>query len=266
LHLDTGLNSLNNSLGGINKGELIVFGGRPGMGKTKLLVQIASYISKKNKVLYHSLELNTFSITNFFISCFSQVSLGSLASNQLSESEMQSVKESIEAMVEMKLLISSNTINSNETVFDFYSKLIDEQGVEVICIDYLQLFSNQSMFKSREFEIALFLRKLKNFAKEKEITFLITSQLNRAVEMRGGDRKPFLSDLRESGSIEEYADKVVFIYRPEYYQLMCDEYGNSTIGIVELIVAKNNIGKLDTVLLHSDQNFTRFSEDFTWKK
>ena len=184
----------------------------------------------------------------------------------LSEKEKNSIKESIKELKNYQLVFSSESITSFDSVLDFYSKLIDEDGIEVICIDYLQLISNQSHSKSREFEIALFLRNLKSLAREKDIIFLITSQLNRSLELRGGDKRPILSDLRESGSIEEFADKVVFIYRPEYYQFTYNEDGESTVGMIELIIAKNNNGKAGTVSLYSNENFTRFLENLTWLK
>jgi replicative DNA helicase len=261
--LDTGWESLNNEIGYVGKGEMIVFAGRPGMGKTRWLVQMALSISKKKKILFHSLELSTFSITNYFISTLTQISLRKLMSFDLSEKEKNSIKESIKELKNYQLVFSSESITSFDSVLDFYSKLIDEDGIEVICIDYLQLISNQSHSKSREFEIALFLRNLKSLAREKDIIFLITSQLNRSLELRGGDKRPILSDLRESGSIEEFADKVVFIYRPEYYQFTYNEDGESTVGMIELIIAKNNNGKAGTVSLYSNENFTRFLENLT---
>jgi replicative DNA helicase len=266
LYLETGWNSLNYAMGYVGKGEIVVFGGRPGMGKTRLLIQLALSMSRKNKVLFHSLDLDVYTITNYFISSIAEIPIRELTSNELSDDEKIRLEESKEQLKEFQISITSDTINSFDDVFDFYKKLIVEQGIQVICIDYLQLISNYYFHKSRDMEITLFLRTLKNFAKEHKVTFLITSQLNRSVEIRGGDHRPYLSDLRESGSIEEYADKVLLIYRPEYYQLLVNEEGDSTLGVIELNIAKNNTGKLDAVLLHSNHNFTRFLEDFTWKK
>jgi replicative DNA helicase len=124
---------------------------------------------------------------------------------------------------------------------------VEADKVKVVVIDYLQLLSERKTRQNRDAELSFITRELKNLAKDLQICIVASSQLSRSLETRGGDRKPLLSDLRESGAIEQNADKVLFIYRPEYYGFMQDEYGNSTQGLVELIVAKNRTGHLGSI-------------------
>src|SRR5690606_3046009 len=144
-------------------------------------------------------------------------------------------------------------------------KLVAQHHVELIIIDYLQLMSGDSSKSgggggNREQEIASISRALKNIAKELNVPIIALSQLSRAVEVRGGDKRPQLSDLRESGSIEQDADMVMFLYRPEYYNITADEEGNSLQGVGEVIIAKHRDGSLDTVRLKFIGKFTKFAD------
>jgi replicative DNA helicase len=136
-----------------------------------------------------------------------------------------------------------------------------QHDISMVIIDYLQLMSGNagdSKGSNREQEISNISRSLKSIAKELSIPIIALSQLNRSVETRGGDKRPQLSDLRESGAIEQDADMVTFIYRPEYYQITQDANGNSTAGIAEIIIAKHRNGALETVPLKFVNKFTRF--------
>ncbi|MCY7357638.1 MAG: DnaB-like helicase C-terminal domain-containing protein, partial [Rudanella sp.] len=140
-------------------------------------------------------------------------------------------------------------------------RLKAQHDIQMVVIDYLQLMQgDNSKGGNREQEIASISRALKNLAKELNVPVIALSQLSRAVETRGGDKKPQLSDLRESGSIEQDADMVMFLYRPEYYNITQDEAGNSTAGIGEVIVAKNRSGSLDTIQLRFVSRFTKFCD------
>jgi len=142
-------------------------------------------------------------------------------------------------------------------------RLVSQHGVKLIIIDYLQLMTGDTSKNAggnREQEIASISRALKGIAKELKVPVIALSQLSRAVETRGGDKKPQLSDLRESGSIEQDADMVMFLYRPEYYGITEDENGMPLNGIGELIIAKHRNGKTDTVNLKFIGKFTKFTD------
>jgi replicative DNA helicase len=136
-------------------------------------------------------------------------------------------------------------------------------NIGMIIIDYLQLMTGDTGGQksgNREQEIATISRSLKNLAKEIDVPVIALSQLSRAVETRGGDKRPQLSDLRESGSIEQDADMVMFLYRPEYYKITQDENGNPTAGVGEVIIAKNRSGTVDTVRLRFIGKYTKFAD------
>jgi replicative DNA helicase len=139
---------------------------------------------------------------------------------------------------------------------------IDAHGVKIIMVDYLQMMSASKHRNSRELEISYVSRELKNIAKDLNVCLIATSQLSRAVESRGGayhSKHPQLSDLRESGAIEQDADKVIFVYRPAYYGITHDENGNDIQSLTELILAKNRNGKLGEVKLQHNENFTNYT-------
>ena len=134
----------------------------------------------------------------------------------------------------------------------------------MVVVDYLQLLTSDNSSKSlfnREQEISYISRSLKSLAKELDVPVIAPSQLSRAVEIRGGDKRPLLSDLRESGAIEQDADMVMFLYRPEYYGLLEDSIGNSTKGMTEVIVAKHRNGPLDTAIIRFTGRYVKFSND-----
>ncbi|MEN8956978.1 MAG: DnaB-like helicase C-terminal domain-containing protein, partial [Flavobacteriales bacterium] len=148
------------------------------------------------------------------------------------------------------------------SVFEFRAKcrrLKAQHDVNLIIIDYLQLMTGGGEGKgNREQEISFISRSIKTVAKELEVPIIALSQLSRSVETRGGDKKPMLSDLRESGAIEQDADIVSFIYRPEYYDITTDEDGNSVEGIGEFIIAKHRNGSLETIQLRFVGQFAKF--------
>ena len=122
------------------------------------------------------------------------------------------------------------------------------------------MMSSNRYRNSRELEIGYISRELKNIAKDNNVCVIASSQLSRAVESRGGNKRPMLSDLRESGAIEQDADKVIFIHRPEYYGFLEDEEGNNLSGVAELLIAKNRNGRVGDVRLMVDKDFTRFKD------
>ncbi|MCY7362253.1 MAG: DnaB-like helicase C-terminal domain-containing protein [Ignavibacteria bacterium] len=135
---------------------------------------------------------------------------------------------------------------------------MEENGVKVIILDYLQMMGLNKYRNSRDLEVGYITRELKNIARDNNVCVIISSQLSRAVETRGGDKRPQLSDLAESGAIEQNADKVIFLYRSEYYGFDRDRDNIPVAGVAELIIAKNRIGRSGVVKLMRDLNFTTF--------
>lgn len=243
----TGLPGFDEKFGGLGYGELIVVGGRPGMGKTQLLVQLTLELSKTIPVLFFSYDLSQFHLTQRFMSAVSALSVNQIIYGQLSSEQRSKLSQDALQLSAHQILLNETAHSSMEEFKALCKQHVEADKVKVVIIDYLQLLSERKIRQNRDAELSLITRELKNLAKDLQICIVASSQLSRSLEMRGGDRKPFMSDLRESGAIEQNADKVLFIYRPEYYGFMQDEYGNSTQGLVELIVAKNRTGHLGSI-------------------
>lgn len=239
------------------RGEYIVIGGRPAMGKTHLLMNLALNISTQVPVLYCSFDLSEGLLMKRMVAALSGISLNQLVMGSLNRLELKLIESVNAEFQERKLWISDQRTNSLQILRERCKKHVEEDGVQVIFIDYIQLISSDRYRHNREMEMSYVSRELKAIAREFNVLIIASSQLSRMVETRGGDKRPILSDLRESGSIEQDADKVFFLYRPEYYGFLQDEDGNTTDGITELILAKNRSGSLERIQYARDSNYTR---------
>jgi replicative DNA helicase len=270
--IKTGFTSLDDIFGGFELGETVVIGGRPSMGKTQLLVNLSLHISQTMPVLYFSFDLSESSLSNRFLSCVSGIATEKIMKKNLSEDEIQTLIALETNFKNHNIQINVSYNNSISAFKSHCEKQIKENDIKVIVVDHLQMMGCNNHRYNREHEVAFISRVLKNIAKSYNVCVILTSQLSRAVENRGYSKRPQLSDLRESGAIEQDADKVIFIYRPEYYNIDEDDDRNSTDRIVELIVAKNRTGVLGKVKLLRDENFTRFRDfdpnknEFTFSK
>jgi len=251
--------------GGFGLGEFIVIGGRPAMGKTQLLVNLSLNISQIIPVLYFTFDLSEFLLTSRFISSVSGIPASKILQHDLTNEEKNKLSLVDSQLSKHKLFINDSYNNSLTAFKAHCQKQIEENGVKVIFVDYLQMMSSNKYRNSRELEISYISRELKNITKDFNVCVIATSQLSRAVESRGGSKYPHLSDLRESGAIEQDADKVIFIYRPEYYGFECDEEGNNSAGLTEIILAKNRNGSLGNIKLLRDNYFTNFRSFDTCK-
>ncbi|MBS1646733.1 MAG: DnaB-like helicase C-terminal domain-containing protein [Bacteroidetes bacterium] len=256
--IKSGFADFDKMYGGFELGELVVIGGRPAMGKTQLLVNLSLHISQTIPVLYFTFDLSEHLLTSRFISSVSGIPASKILQRNLTEEERNTLL-SVESKWSKYKLFINDCYNNSFTAFKAHcQKQIEENGVKVIFVDYLQMMSSSKYRNNRELEISYISRELKNMAKNFNVCVIATSQLSRAVESRGVSKHPQLSDLRESGAIEQDADKVLFLYRPEYYGMECDEEGNNTAGLAEIILAKNRNGSLGSVKLLRDQYFTNF--------
>ncbi len=259
----TGFTDLDRLTSGFQKSDLIILAARPGMGKTALTLSIAknAALDFNKGVAVFSLEMSSLQLAQRIISMEAEIAGSKLRNGQLEEYEWQQLHTAIEKVADAPIFIDDTPgINS----FELRAKcrrLKMQYDIQMIIIDYLQLMSGGGDNKSgnREQEVSAISRSLKGLAKELNVPVIALSQLSRAVETRGGDKRPQLSDLRESGSIEQDADMVMFIYRPEYYQILEDEEGQSLKGVADVIVAKHRHGALMDVRLRFTGEFARFS-------
>lgn len=263
--IPSGLVDLDRKTGGWQKSDLIIIAARPAMGKTALAVTLAknAAINFNIPTALFSLEMSENQLMKRIISAQSQLNSYLLKSpKNLTDSDWRQIQEAATPISKAPLFIDDTPALS---IFELRAKarrLKEKSGIELIIIDYLQLMTTgiDDNKRNREQEISYISRSLKALAKDLNVPIIALSQLNRAVETRGGDKKPQLSDLRESGAIEQDADMVIFPHRPEYYGITEDAHGNSTVGLAELIIAKHREGLTDTVITKYIAHLTTFSD------
>lgn len=247
----TGFMFLDLLLGGFPEGELVVVGARPSVGKTAFLNSLlVNCIKVEQPALFFSLDSSANRVLNHIISNITDIPYSRLFSKELNKAELEKVEATVELLDKANFQVIDSAFTIDEIILNA-TLAIKNYGIKVIFIDYLQIIRlNGRRELSREAEISRICRGLKHLAKQYNVAVVISSQLSRAVETRGGDRKPHLSDLRESGAIEQDADKVLFIHRPEYYGIKEDEEGKTTKGVAEIIIAKNRSGQPESYKLN----------------
>lgn len=249
----TGLRMVDNLTNGWQKTDLIIVAGRPGMGKTALAVSLALYPSvEQNKpIAIFSLEMSKKQLMGRMQSFYSEIDVSRIVKKQLDVSEIRHIETSCQKLNKAPLYIDDTPNISLIELKSKCRKLVREKHIEMIVIDYLQLMRSGLDIQSREQEVSAISRGLKSLAKELDVPIIALSQLARAVE-QSQDKKPMLSHLRESGSIEQDADMVIFCYRPEYYKIETYEIGNesmSTAGLFMAIIEKHRNGALGEIPL-----------------
>jgi len=258
--IPSGFSELDRFTSGWQKSDLVVLAARPGMGKTALAIQFARNAAERgHPAVAFSLEMSDIQLMNRLICSEGEIIANKVKTGDLTEPDWEILNQSVTKLVGYPLYIDDTPSLS---VFELRAKcrrLKDQRNIELIVIDYIQLMTVSGHKGNRETEISTISRSLKAIAKELNIPIVVLSQLNRSVEIRGGEKRPMLSDLRESGAIEQDADMVVFLYRPEYYGITIDGEGNDMTGRAELIISKHRGGSLGTLLLNFIGKFTKFS-------
>ena len=263
----TGFYDLDKLTSGWQKSDMIVLAARPGMGKTAFVLSMARNIAvdANQGVAVFSLEMSSLQLVNRLISSETEISAEKIRRGDLADHEFQQLHAKIGKLSEAPLFIDDTPALS---IFELRAKcrrLKAQHDIKIIIIDYLQLMTAGGDNKgNREQEISQISRSIKSLAKELEVPIIALSQLSRSVETRGGDKRPMLSDLRESGAIEQDADIVSFIYRPEYYGITEDEEGNSLDGAAYIIIAKHRNGSLDDIKLQFKGQFAKFANPDTY--
>lgn len=258
----TGFEELDKMTSGWQKSDLIIVAARPGMGKTAYTLSLAHNAAKYGKgVAIFSLEMANLQLVNRLIAMEAEIDSRSLRNGDLSTEEWDRLHAAVERLSELPIFID-DTPGIN--IFELRAKcrrLKQNHNIQMIIIDYLQLMTsapNQSK-GNREQEISTISRSLKGLAKELNVPVMALSQLSRAVETRGGNKRPQLSDLRESGAIEQDADMVTFIYRPDYYEIEPED-SNVPRDAAEIIISKHRNGSLGSVYLKFIKQFVKFTE------
>ncbi len=257
----SGFSSLDRMTSGWQNSDLVIIAARPGMGKTAFVVSAMrnAAVDFKRPVAIFSLEMASVQLVNRMISAEAELEGEKIRKGQLAEHEWQQLVHKTNRLSAAPIFIDDTPALSILELRAKCRRLKAEHNIELIIVDYLQLMRGDSA-GNREQEIASISRALKGIAKELSVPVLALSQLSRGVETRGGDKRPQLSDLRESGSIEQDADIVMFLYRPEYYKITVDEEGLPTQGMGEVIIAKHRNGSTGTVKLKFIGKYTKFAD------
>jgi len=260
--IPSGFKDLDRITSGWQRSDMIVIAARPGMGKTAFVLSMARNIAVDHQrpVAVFSLEMSSVQLVQRLIASETEISSEKLRKGDLRPDEFQLIHSRIGKLSKAPLFIDDTPALS---VFELRAKcrrLKQQHNIEMVVIDYLQLMTAGGDKGNREQEISTISRSIKSIAKELNIPMIALSQLNRSVETRGGDKKPQLSDLRESGAIEQDADLVSFIYRPEYYGIHQYEDGGPTKGVGEFIIAKHRNGALGSIKLTFKGHLAKFTD------
>jgi replicative DNA helicase len=260
--VSSGFMKLDELTGGLHGGDLFIIAARPSMGKTALALNIAQHVALKLKqtVAVFSLEMSQESLLTRMLCSAARVDSQRFRAGYLSQEDRRKLNQALHELVEAPLYIDDTP---GVHLMDMHAKLRrlqSERKLGLVIVDYLQLMSGQGRFENRNQEVSALSRGMKLLAKELNVPMMVLSQLSRAVETRQGDHRPQLSDLRESGSIEQDADVVAFIFREEVYHREREDLR----GLAELIVAKQRngpVGTVNLVFLHSQTKFENRAED-----
>lgn len=255
--IPTGIGELDSTITGLNRSDLIILAARPGMGKTSFALNIARHaaVTVRKKVAFFSLEMGREQLASRLLSTEALVGGTKLRTGELEEGEWARLIEGGDILAKAPIYLDDN---SSITVPEMKAKIRRLGGVDLVIIDYLQLMNSAKRIDNRVQEISEITRNLKIMAKELNVPVIALSQLARASEKRT-EHRPVLSDLRDSGSIEQDADIVLFLYREDYYQNENPPGEDSDRNSGECIVAKNRHGELKTVSLHWQGEFMRFT-------
>jgi len=261
--ISTGFTKLDEYTGGLHGGDLFILAARPSMGKTALALNIAQHVALKLKqtVAVFSLEMSKESLLTRMLCSAARVDSQRFRAGYLTQEERRKLNHALHELAESPLYIDDS---AGVHLMEMHAKLrrlrAERENIGLVIVDYLQLMSGHGRFENRNQEVSALSRGMKLLAKELNVPMLVLSQLSRAVEQRQGDHRPQLSDLRESGSIEQDADVVGFIFREEVYNRDREDLR----GLAELIVAKQRngpVGTVNLVFLHAQTKFENRAED-----
>ncbi len=262
--IPSGFHSLDKITSGWQRSDLIIIAARPAMGKTAFVISMARNmaVDYNMPVALFSLEMSNVQLVNRLLMNVCEIEGDKIKNGQLAPFEWLQLDYKLKKLYDAPIYLDDTPSLS---VFELRTKarrLVKEHHIKILIIDYLQLMNASGMtFGSREQEVSTISRSLKGLSKELDIPIIALSQLNRSLEGRMGHdgKRPQLSDLRESGAIEQDADMVCFIHRPEYYKVTEDTQGNSLIGMAEIIIAKHRNGATGDIMLRFKGQFAKFT-------
>jgi replicative DNA helicase len=255
--IKTGLIDLDYKLGGLKNGELIIIAARPSIGKTSLALKIAENVSNNHHVLFFSLEMTHEQLSTRVISAGSKIEFDHINSGKIKNEKLADFSKTAHKIMQLNFHLDDSSTQNITKIRSIAKRYKTENQIRLIVVDYLQLIDAKAY--NREREIGIISHGLKSIAKELNIPVIVLSQLNRDCETKQ-DKKPELSNLRDSGSIEQDADVVLLLHRPEHYGIerYDDNVGSSTTNSAQVIIAKNRNGSTGELKLYFEKQFAKF--------
>lgn len=260
--IPTGLRFLDKATGGLHDTDLVVVAGRPGMGKTAAVLSwlLHQIIHTDKHVVFFSLEMGSLQLMARLVAMCGLIDAEKIRKGGLSETEWKNIHKAGNSLCSDRIHIFDDKLTLT-SILSTARRKKNQKKCDIVYVDYIQLVSHsKSKGSLREQDVSDISRQLKLLAKGLRIPVVALSQLNRSVETRGGDKRPMLSDLRESGAIEQDSDIICFIYRPEYYNITQYENGESTLDVGEIITAKNRHGPIDSIKVQWLARYTLFQD------
>ncbi len=255
--VETGFEDIDRKTRGLQPGDLVIVASRPSMGKTSLVLNICQYVATHGGVAgFFSLEMSKESLFMRMLASEAKIDTYRLLSGQIGQKEYGQITHALETLSEGQLFVDDTAGIGVMEMRAKARRLKAEHGLSVLAIDYIQLMTGRGRFENRNLELASISRSLKGLAKELSVPIIVLSQLSRAPEARS-DKRPMLSDLRESGALEQDADVVAMIFREEMYKT--DDTPADTDGVAEIIIAKQRNGPTGTIKLTFLREQTRFA-------
>lgn len=265
--IKTYFTDLDNMIGGWTNGDLIVIGGRPAMGKTSLTISMVNKMTKNGiSVALFTIE-NVKKIISVLLSIICNIPIENILRWELTDKDLNLINSCLDNDISNRpLFINENPNMDIESLCEQIKNVVRKEFVKIVFIDYLQMVSvSGKNFDTRYEEINYITRNLKLLARELDIPIVLLSQLNRNLEEREGiNKRPILTDFRDSGTICDDVDLACFLFRPEYYRITEDEKGNSLLGVAELIIAKQRFGQPNKVLLNFNSLCSKF-DNYSYK-
>ena len=251
--IPTGFSNIDKKIGGFKQGELIIIGGRPGMGKSTFAIQMAIQISRaKHKVLYINLNTSRECMANKLIAQLEDISLDELQNGTFRDNPKVDINSAIASSEELNLSVVEDCFK-----MDDFEGIVNEEKPEIVIIDFLELMTAGEVKKRKDLDAVV--KAMKRIARENRIVIIALSQLSKNLVNRHGDCNPQLEDLPGNGIIEDSASKVILLYRPEYYDITEDCYGNSVVGLMEANMVLNKYGKPSVFNFKVNRNFACYT-------
>lgn len=266
--ISTGFEKLDNVLSGFKEGDVYTIGGRPSMGKTSFAISLIDNIAVKQHfpTLLFSMECNVSRCTQRLLANHCDIPLSKIYNALLEPEDWDRLDKQVADIIDSSIYVDDSAFMTIDDIQKKAREYVDKYGIKIIFIDYLQLiYTSYRANRTRNDDVAEIMHGIKAIARELSIPIILLSQLNRSPENRPSfssleEKRPKLSDLRDSGTIEEDSDAIIFVHRPEVCHIYTDDHGRDLHNMAQIIIEKNRTGRTGEILLRFDGEYCKFSE------